>query len=413
MTTATLAGLILGLLLAQVAAVMLHGYFRRRSDLQGLDGERRTATQIDATPGPAWEGFREFTVTRREYEDKDRSICSFYLKPLDGKPLPAFRPGQFLTFRLSLPDPVSGEARNVVRCYSLSEAPRPDHYRISIKRVESPPQQPELPPGLSSNFFHDTVQQGSRLQVRAPAGHFHLLEDKGLPIVLIGGGIGITPMLSMLGHLLEQGLKQEVWLFYGVRNGKEQIMKEYLRTLAREHANFHLHVCYSVPAMDDVELVDYQHRGRIDIPLLQTSLKPTRHQFYVCGPRQMMETLVPGLEEWGVDPADIHYEAFGPATLIRHDKPATAAVAAQPITVNFSRSGKCLTWDPAADSLLAFAEANGIEVESGCRAGSCGCCRTVVSAGEVEYTKQTDADVEPGHCLLCTSVPKNDLTLDA
>jgi hypothetical protein len=281
-----------------------------------------------------------------------------------------------------LPDPVSGEARNVVRCYSLSEAPRPDHYRISIKRVEAPPQQPELPPGLSSNFFHDTVQQGSRLQVRAPAGHFHLLEEKGLPIVLIGGGIGITPMLSMLGHLLEQGLKQEVWLFYGVRNGKEQIMKEFLQTLAREHANFHLHVCYSVPAMDDVELVDYQHRGRVDIPLLQTSLKPTRHQFYVCGPRPMME-------------------------------PATAAVAAQPITVTFSRSGKCLTWDPAADSLLTFAEANGIEVESGCRAGSCGCCQTVVSAGEVEYTKQTDADVEPGHCLLCTSVPKNDLTLDA
>jgi ferredoxin-NADP reductase len=399
MTTATLAGLILGVIVAQVAAVMLLGYLRRRRALRGLD-----------TVVSAWEGYREFAVRRREYEDENRSICSFYLEPVDGKSLPAFRPGQFLTFRLSLPEPASGGTRAVVRCYSLSEAPRPDFYRVSIKRV--PAVQPELPPGLSSNFFHDQVQQGTRLQVRAPAGHFHLMEDNALPMVLIGGGIGITPMLSILNSVLERGLERELWLFYGVRNGSEHIMKQQLQALASEHANFHLHVCYSAPADGDVADRDYQHHGRVDMPLLRETLKHTEHQFYVCGPRPMMESLVPGLEEWGVDRDNIHYEAFGPATLNR-DKHSATATATQPITVTFSRTGKSLPWDPAADSLLSFAEANGIEVESGCRAGSCGCCQTVVSAGEVQYTKQTDADIEPGHCLLCTSVPTSDLTLDA
>lgn len=399
MTTATLAGLILGALLAQVAAVMLLGYLRRRGALRGLD-----ASASD------WAGYRGFSVRRREYEDKNRSICSFYLEPLDGKPLPEFRPGQFLTFRLSLPEPAGGEARKVVRCYSLSDAPRQDYYRVSIKRVPAPPEQPELPPGLSSQYFHDQVQEGSRLEVRAPSGHFHLIEDEALPIALIGGGIGITPMLSILAYVLEQGLEREVWLFYGVRNGSEHIMKTHLQTLASEHANFHLHVCYSAPAEGDVEGRDYQCRGRIDMPLLRETLKHTKHQFYVCGPRPMMESLVPGLQEWGGESENIHYEAFGPATLIRHKQTDKAA---PPFTVTFSRSGKSIPWDPASDSLLAFAEANGIEVESGCRAGSCGCCLTVVSEGEVEYTKQTDADVEPGHCLLCTSVPKSDLTLDA
>lgn len=410
MTAETLAWLILGALLAQLAAVMLPGIYRRRRQLHGHDAVGRAATAV-AAPS-AWEGYREFSVCRREYEDENHFICSFYLEPVDGKPLPEFRPGQFLTFRLSVPNP-GGETRNVVRCYSLSDAPRQDYYRVSIKRLPAPPGQLELPSGLSSNFFHEQVQEGSRLQVRAPSGHFHLMENDTRQIVLIAGGIGITPMLSILNSVLEKGLMRDIWLFYGLRNSSEHIMKEHLQALAKSHTNFHLHVCYSLPGVDDVKSVDYQHRGRVDIPLLRDALKHAKHQFYVCGPRSMTESLVPGLEEWGVDSENIHYEAFGPATLTRHEKPATAAVAAQPITVTFSRSGVSVPWDPASDSLLEFAEAHGIEVESGCRAGSCGSCQTVVGAGDVEYTKQIDADVEPSHCLLCISIPKSDLTLEA
>ena len=238
------------------------------------------------------------------------------------------------------------------------------------------------------------------------------MEDEPLPIVLIGGGIGITPVLSILNTVLESGINREIWLYYGVRNGDEHIMKEHLQTLARKYENFHLHVCYSAPDENDVEGIDYQHNGRVAIPLLRATLKLMRYQFYVCGPKPMMESLVPGLEDWGVDSGDIHYESFGPASLIKHEKVSLLATT-QPVTVTFSRSGKSILWNSTADSLLEFAEANNIEVESGCRAGSCGSCQTAVRIGEVEYNQEPDVDLVPGHCLLCISTPKFDLTLDA
>ena len=231
--------------------------------------------------------------------------------------------------------------------------------------------------------------------------------------MLIAGGIGITPMLSIVNSVLERGIEREIWLYYGVRNGREHVMKGHLQTLAGRHDNFHLHVCYSAPDESDIEGTDYHHRGRVDVPLLRNTLKLARYQFYVCGPKPMMESLVPGLEEWGVDSADIHYESFGPATLVRRERPEPISRDAPPISITFSRSGKKLTWDPSADSLLELAETNAIEVESGCRAGSCGTCQTALTAGEVDYSQQPDADIEPGHCLLCIATPKCDLVLEA
>ena len=421
MTTGTLALIILIAILTQAgvaALIALRRRQRRFRELAGRDGEpsARSATPTSAPPTSSvdsWTGFKEFSVQRREFEDESRSICSFYLVPCDGNPLPSFRPGQFLTFRLAVGDPAAGEPSKVVRCYSLSDAPRPDHYRVSIKRVPAPVDQPDAPPGVSSGFFHDHVQVGDRLMIRPPSGHFHLIEDEPLPIVLLAGGIGITPMLSILNSVLERGVGREVWLFYGVRNGSEHVMKEHLRTLADRHDNFHLYVCYSAPRENDVEGVDYDHRGRVDLPLLRNTLKLARHQFYVCGPKPMMESLVPGLEEWGVDTGDIHYESFGPATLVKHEKPTQATAGSEPVNITFSRSGKHLTWDPAAGSLLEFAEDNGIDVDSGCRAGSCGSCQTALTAGAVEYGQQPDADIEPGHCLLCIAKPSCDLVLEA
>jgi len=425
MTTGTLALIILVAILAQVSVAAMIGIYRRRRqsrDLDGHGGESRTLAAAPASkmpangpssPGEAWTGFREFSVQRREFEDQAQSICSFYLVPCDGEPLPAFRPGQFLTFRLAVGDSVKGESKNVVRCYSLSDSPRPDHYRVSIKRVPAPPDHPEVPPGVSSGFFHDHVQAGDRLMVRAPSGHFHLVEGEPLPVVLIGGGIGITPMLSILNSVLERGVGREIWLYYGVRNGSEHIMKGHLQALADTYDNFHLHVCYSAPGEGDVEGVDYDHHGRVDLPLLRNTLRLARYQFYVCGPAPMMESLVPRLEQWGVDSGDIHYESFGPATLVKRKKPARIAGETRPVRITFSRSGRSLTWDPNADSLLEFAEANGIEVDSGCRAGSCGSCQTGLTAGKVDYNQQPDADIEPGHCLLCIATPDCDLVLEA
>ena len=106
---------------------------------------------------------------------------------------------------------------------------------------------------------------------------------------------------------------------------------------------------------------------------------------------------------------------FGPATLVQQDKEKakTGQSLDKDISITFSKSGKKLSWDKNAGSLLEFAEAQGVDVDSGCRAGSCGSCLTMIESGEVEYNQQADADVEPGHCLLCITRPKNNLTLAA
>jgi ferredoxin-NADP reductase len=414
--------IVLGIAL-QVALWLGIGFWRHWLEYQALRGG--APAQAEAAPAvaapaearepanvAAWTGFRPFRVERKTVEDAAQSICSFYLVPTDGQPLPSFLPGQFLTFRLDVPT-AAGSGEQIVRCYSLSAAPRPDHYRVSIKRVPAPAGG-ELPPGRSSNHFHDHVAVGDILQVRAPGGHFHI--DRGdAPVVLIGGGIGITPMLSMLHWCLAEQPGREVWLFYGVRNGREPIMKADLEALAAAHPNFRLRFCFSDPLPEDRLGQDYQHHGRVDVALLRTQLPLRPYHFYICGPTPMMESLVAALEDWGVPEARIHFEAFGPASIKR--KPATAPVEAlapaSDIMVTFAKSGKQLAWQPASGSLLEFAEANGVKVDSGCRAGGCGSCQTTIQAGEVSYRQAPDYDPEPGSCLLCCCSPKTSVTLEA
>ena len=129
----------------------------------------------------------------------------------------------------------------------------------------------------------------------------------------------------------------------------------------------------------------------------------------------MMQSLVPGLREWGVEAADIHFEAFGPAS-VRPTGPVTnepAAANPGPMAVRFSRSGRTLTWDGQDANLLDFAERHGLAVDSGCRSGSCGACQTRLLSGSVTYADQPDHDIPKDHCLLCVGKPLADLVLDA
>ncbi|NTV87592.1 MAG: FAD/NAD(P)-binding oxidoreductase, partial [Burkholderiaceae bacterium] len=107
-----------------------------------------------------WSGFRTFKVARRAVEDAAGQICSFYLQPEDRQALPSYQPGQFLTFRLDVPKADGSGTEQITRCYSLSDAPQTDYYRVSIKRVPAPPRS-DHPPGRSSNFFHDHIQVGT------------------------------------------------------------------------------------------------------------------------------------------------------------------------------------------------------------------------------------------------------------
>ncbi len=357
-------------------------------------------------------------MVSRAYEDPARSQCSFHLQPVDGQPLPEFRPGQFLTFVLQLMDDARpGERRSVTRCYSLSDAPAPDHYRVSIKRVPPPADRLDLAPGVSSSHFHDRVQVGDVLQVKAPSGHFYIDPDPTVPAVLVAGGIGITPMMSMLRWCLTLQPERPVYLYYGLRQGHEHAFKSQLEELASVHPRFKLNVVYSRPAAEDVQGRDFQHTGHVDLALLQRTLPHGRHQFYICGPAAMMDSLVSALAEWGVPDADVHFEAFGPASVRKAAPAITAARAVATsevaLEVQFKRSGRTLTWDGRDANLLDFAERHGVAVDSGCRSGSCGSCETRQLAGSVDYAQRPDHDTAPGHCLLCVGRPTSTLVLEA
>lgn len=361
-------------------------------------------------------GWREFRVARREFEDAAQSQCSFYLRPVDGRPLPPFKPGQFLTFALDVKARSADSQtppRTTTRCYSLSDQPDPAHYRVTIKRVPAPADHPEFDPGLSSNHFHDHVQVGDILRLKAPAGHFFLDPDPNVPAVLIGGGIGITPMMSMLRWCTAQQPHRMVHLYYGVRNSGDHAFKQQLQAVAASHPALRLHIVYSRPGEYDLLGRDYQHRGHVDVELLRRTLPHGRHQFYVCGPPVMMQALVPALAEWGVPVADIHYEAFGPASVKLPGTPEAPATVVAEVEVRFQRSRRTLTWDGADASLLDFAERHGIAVEPGCRSGSCGSCETRLLEGNVQYEHAPDHDVAADHCLLCVGRPSSALVLEA
>ena len=132
----------------------------------------------------SWPGFRKFVIQRKV--DEGGNVCSFYLSPHDGKPLPAFNPGQYLTFNLHLQGAKGEAEKDVVRCYSLSDSPgHTDYYRVSIKRAPPPRDKPDLPPGVASNHFHDQLDDGDIIDVKAPAGNFFLDAAQQGPVVLI------------------------------------------------------------------------------------------------------------------------------------------------------------------------------------------------------------------------------------
>jgi ferredoxin-NADP reductase len=415
MTAAQLLAYISVALLLQLVAGVAFTMWRRAATA----GATPPASVDDVvTPATgAWSGWRDFRVVGREFEDAAQTQCSFHLQPVDGAPLTPFQPGQYLTFSLKTTEGVAvapGGARTITRCYSLSDRPNATGYRITIKRALAPADRPESPPGLSSSHFHDRVHEGDVLQVRAPSGHFFIDPDASVPAVFIAGGIGITPMMSMLRWCTLEQPERRVHLYYGVRSSADHAFKRILEDLAAAHPAFKLNVVYGSPGADDVLDRDYQHLGYIDLALLRRTLPHGRHQFYVCGPPPMMQSLVPALREWGVQADDIHFEAFGPASVRPtgpvSNEPAVATSAS--IDVRFSRSGRTLAWDGQDANLLDFAERHGLSVDSGCRTGSCGTCQTRLLSGAITYAAKPDFDILKGHCLLCVGKPRSALVLD-
>ncbi|HRI50171.1 MAG TPA: pyridoxamine 5'-phosphate oxidase family protein [Pseudomonadota bacterium] len=378
------------------AAIELRWTFGEFSPNSLMTGswEEAAARQSAEALRHKWRPFRVARIVK-----ESTSITSFHLEPEDGAGLPLFRAGQHLPIRLR-PSP-SGPA--VIRTYTLSVAPADAVYRISVKRD-----------GAASQYLHDRIAVGDRIEARAPAGEFTVDADAARPLALVSAGVGITPMLAMLRHVVFEGLRtrrlRQTWFLHGARTQAERAFDKELGELVQLGQGLIRVVrALSQPEASAVQGVDYELPGRFDTELLKTVLPLEDCDFYLCGPASFTQGLYDGLRGLQVGDERIHAEAFGPSTLVRQVAPglqaALAPAATEPVQVVFAQSAKEARWTPGSGTLLDLAEASGLAPEFSCRGGTCGTCRARILDGQLTYLKRPTAALDPGTGLVCCAVP--------
>ncbi|KUM42660.1 NO-inducible flavohemoprotein [Pseudomonas sp. EpS/L25] len=249
--------------------------------------ERKYAAQAEATGG--WRGGRPFRIARIEPESEE--ISSFYLEPVDGLATSIAQPGQYLGLSIAL------EGVEYRRNYSISAASSGQGYRISVKHQ---------PGGVVSRFLHSEAHEGTVLQVFAPAGEF-VLQESTKPLLLIAGGVGITPLLPMVSAALPSG--RPIQVIHCTRHPGVQAFAHWLEELAAHHPQLQLYFCYSQPLAGEALV------SRLDLLRLQRWLpKEPDLDAYVLGPQPFMAQVRRDLLELGVPAGQIRHEFFGPAT---------------------------------------------------------------------------------------------------
>ncbi len=352
-----------------------------------------------APPRPA-QGFVAVPVIAVLHETED--VATFRLARPEGLD---FAAGQFLTVRM----PVDGKL--IVRCYSISSAPHTSGYlEISVKRQ-----------GLFSGALHATVRPGSTLWVRGPAGGFTYPAGDARPLALLAGGVGITPLISMLRHAVSADPGRPVTLLYSVTTQRDIAFRNELRVLAARHPQATVVVTITRGPHATEVLT-----GRIDVAkILAHVADPAGSIFMICGPEPMIEAMRRLLGQLGVPPAQVRSEAFAAAAAAA----AAPAPAPEPIqavaaaaeggpgarfTLRLVASGRTATTSHR-ETLLEAAEAAGADIPSACRAGVCGTCRTRLMDGRVEC--QGDAlderDRQDGYILPCVARARGDCALEA
>lgn len=254
-------------------------------------GVERDMYEQAAEQENGWNFFKEFKVVRKVKESD--VITSFYLKPADGSNVPLYKPGQYISVRLAMP----GEKFLVVRQYSLSQAPRPDEFRISVKRESD-----NDPNGKVSNYLHASVNEGDQLEVSAPAGIFVLDDTKVTPVAFISGGVGITPMMSMFEVVASSTPKRPTVFLHGARNRLQHAFDDDIQTYVDRMDNATYKTVYS----------DDDDGGFITREMLEQYVDITGDA-YICGPAIFMEIMIRELKSIGMPESRIHYEFFGPA----------------------------------------------------------------------------------------------------
>lgn len=376
------------------------------------------------------EGQRQGSFRALRVIDKVREssvITSFHLKPVDPATWKPFLPGQFLVVRV--PAQAAG-GRAVPRSYSVSSSPgREGHYRITVKREAAP--SPGVADGVGSCWLHDHINIGDMIEASGPRGEFHLDAASPRPVVLLSGGVGLTPLVSML-HALK-GTSRPVYFIHACDHGGVHALRNEVLYLAGSRAGIHVHFCYRFPTEADHALRLHQSEGVLTAELLARLLPRGDLDYYLCGPPPFMKAVYGLLRTGGVPKARIAYEFFGPATVLEEDverhvatvipsavpslpsgPPATAADAAAAVapSVEFRRAGKRVDWTDTAHSLLDLAEEQGLRPDFSCRSGVCGTCKTRVLSGDVSYFEEPLDPVEAGHALICCARPKGHVVLD-
>lgn len=355
--------------------------------------------------------FRGLRVVAKTVESS--LITSFRLEAADRSALPRFRPGQFLVLKF----PAADGAGHTLRNYSLSGAPDdPTHYRISVKREGAA--RPDLPVGLISGRLHDSVAVGDILTAEGPRGAFVLDEESDRPVVLLSGGVGLTPMVAMLHALAARSDRQALFV-HACENGAVHALGAEIRALVARRPGLAAHFCYRTPTPEDRAAGRFDSEGIIDRGLLQGLLCLDDYDFYLCGPPPFMQAVYRALRSLGVARERIAYEFFGPATVLdKSDEPAPAppapvsTAASGAITVEFRKSGIRAEWQPGRQSLLTLAEDQGLTPDFSCRAGICGTCLSRIVSGEVSYFEEPLEELAPGEVLLCCSRPTTAIVLD-
>jgi ferredoxin-NADP reductase len=356
-------------------------------------------TGTDSANTYVWKDWRNFTVVRKVKESDE--ITSFYLQPQDQQEIPQFQPGQFLTIKLDIPE----QNKPVIRTYSLSDYSKsPTYYRLSIKR-EPPPKGLDVPPGLSSNFMHDCIQEGSVIPAKPPNGRFVLAVENTNPVFLISNGVGITPMISMAKACTLLNPNRPLWFIHGARDGKFHAFREEMQQLAQQNPRLNIHFRYSRPTEEDSG--HYQSVGYVDTGLVR-ELVQAEAEYFLCGSPSFMQSIREGLKELEIPESRVFFESFSkPSPTVsqpKTDLPIEKTSAQTEIVL--AKSGKTIQWQAGDSSILELAEANGIDPPYSCRVGICGTCMCKISEGEVTYQEPPTANIEPGSILICISQPK-------
>lgn len=257
-------------------------------------------------PG-GWNDFRAFTVAKKVKESN--VITSFYFTPCDGGKISSFLPGQYISVKLSIP----GEEYTHIRQYSLSDSPEKSYYRISVKKEEG---NSEKPDGKVSSYLHNNINEGDLIEISAPAGDF-VLENADKPVVLLSGGVGITPMHSMSRHLDATGVNHETIFVHAALNGNVQAFANEVQEIAKNNPLVKPYFCFEKPTDKDKADKVYSKEGYITSEWLKTIVPNKDSMIYMCGPVPFMQAMYEVLLDAGFKKENIRYEFFGPAMQLK------------------------------------------------------------------------------------------------